>query len=55
MKLRKFRIYFTIGRGGWDEGHLDIYAMNAEQAFHKAMKDYKHYEGFDVQSVEPLD
>lgn len=55
MKLRRFRVWFTVNHGWSEEDYLEFEAMNAEQAWNKAMKANKHLSGFEVQSIESLD
>ena len=50
--MKKFKVWFTIG---WsEEDYLDVEAKCADEAYENVMNVNRDWNGFDVQSVEPL-
>lgn len=51
--MKEFRVWFTVG---WsEEDYLDVRAKSADEAYENVMKANRDWNGFDIQSVEPLD
>ena len=55
--MKKFRVWFTIYTAwyGYDEDFLEVEAKNADEAYENVMCANSDLQGFNIESVEPLD
>lgn len=53
--MKQFKVWFTTNWGWSEEDYLIVESRSAEEAYKKVMKSNKDLQGFEVQSIEPLD